>query len=154
MAADIIGGIGIFKSLYDSAKALKDINDATVRNGAVIELQEKILSAQEAQSMLVDRIRELEEKARGYETWESEKQRYELKSIGPGTLAYMLKAAVRGSEPPHWVCTNCFGKGQISIIQWGMSKGLGMRNLCPACTTVINPDAEAFANGKPRWIDE
>jgi hypothetical protein len=48
VAAELIAGLGIFKSLYDSAKALKDINDGTVRNGAVIELQEKILSAQEA----------------------------------------------------------------------------------------------------------
>ena len=36
-------------SLSDLAKGFEDINDATIRNGAVIELQEKIFSAQEAQ---------------------------------------------------------------------------------------------------------
>jgi hypothetical protein len=154
VANELIAGIGIFKSLYDSAKALKDINDATVRNGAVIELQEKILTAQEAQSSLIDRIRYLEEKIRDFETWESEKKRYELKSIGPSVFAYMLKPAMRGGEPPHWICTNCFSKRQTSIIQWGMMKGLGMRNLCPSCETVINPDAGAFgANGQPKWMD-
>lgn len=41
VVAETIAGLGAFKSMYDMAKALKDINDATVRNGAVIELQEK-----------------------------------------------------------------------------------------------------------------
>lgn len=63
MAGELIAGLSIFKSLYDSAKALKDINDAAIRNGAVIELQEKILAAREAQAILLERIRELEEEA-------------------------------------------------------------------------------------------
>ena len=82
MAAELITGLGIFKSLYNSAKALKNINDATVRNEAVIELQEKILAAQEAQTMLLDRVGELEKKVASFETWEREKQRYERKSLG------------------------------------------------------------------------
>jgi Staphylococcal nuclease homologue len=39
---------------------LKDIDDATRRNAAVIELQEKILDAQQAQSALIEKARELE----------------------------------------------------------------------------------------------
>ncbi len=39
---------------------MKDIDDATRRNAAVIELQEKILDAQQAQSALIEKARELE----------------------------------------------------------------------------------------------
>jgi hypothetical protein len=52
VVAEAVAGLGIFKSLLDSAKALKDMSDAVARNGAVIELQEKILVAREAQTAL------------------------------------------------------------------------------------------------------
>ena len=74
MAAELITGLGIFKSLFDMAKGLKDVNDATIRNGAIIELQETILSAQEQQAALVEHIRELEKEVARFETWETEKQ--------------------------------------------------------------------------------
>jgi len=153
MMMDIAAGAGAFKALYDSAKALKDINDGAIRNAAVIELQEKILAAQAAQSALVEHVRQLEEKVRNFETWHTEKQRYELKNLGWGTLAYMLKPAMRGTEPPHWVCTNCYGKGHISIIQCSFVQGMGQRQVCPSCKTQINPQADAFENGETKWMD-
>ena len=42
MVAEVFGSIGAFKAMFDIAKALKDMNDAAIRNGAVIELQEQI----------------------------------------------------------------------------------------------------------------
>jgi hypothetical protein len=62
----------------DIAKGLKDINDATVRNAAVIELQEKILAAQAEQTALVVRVGELEKEVADLKAWDAEKQRYEL----------------------------------------------------------------------------
>jgi len=154
MAADLITGIGIFKSLYDSAKALKDINDASVRNAAVIDLQEKILAAQHDQSSLVDRIRELEDRARTHDIWNTEKERYELKDLGWGAYAFMLKTEQRNDQPPHWVCTNCFGRQHISIIQNSHVAGQGDRIVCPACKTQINPSQKAYGdNGEKKWID-
>jgi hypothetical protein len=50
MAGEIFAGLSAIKAALDLAKGLKDINDATVRNRAVIELREKILAAREAQS--------------------------------------------------------------------------------------------------------
>ena len=58
MPVDLIAGFGAFKSVYDAAKALKDMNDATVRNAAVIELQAQILNAQEQQAALIRRTSE------------------------------------------------------------------------------------------------
>ena len=56
MVGEIYAGLGAFKIMFDTAKALKDMNDAAIRNGAVIELQEQILSAQTQQLTLVDRV--------------------------------------------------------------------------------------------------
>jgi hypothetical protein len=40
MVAEIYGGLSAIKSAFDIAKGLKDIHDATLRNTAIIELQE------------------------------------------------------------------------------------------------------------------
>ena len=45
MVGEVFAGIGALKTAFDIAKGLKDIDDATRRNAAVIELQEKILTA-------------------------------------------------------------------------------------------------------------
>jgi hypothetical protein len=60
MVAEVYATLGAFKAMFDMAKGLKDINDAAIRNGAVIALQEQILTAQAAQSTLIDRVNDLE----------------------------------------------------------------------------------------------
>jgi hypothetical protein len=75
VAAELLASVGVFKSLYDSAKALKDINDAAIRNAAVIDLQEKILTAREAQEALLERVADLETKISTFDKWETEKAR-------------------------------------------------------------------------------
>src|SRR5690242_14241117 len=108
MVAEVYAGLGAIKAAFDLARGLKDINDATVRNAVVIELQEKILDAQAAQAAALERIGQLEKQVAAFEQWETDKQQYELKDLGCGALAYMLKPDARGTKPPHAVCTNCF----------------------------------------------
>lgn len=138
MVGEIFAGIGAFKSMLDLAKSIKDMNDAAIRNGAVIDLQGQILSAQEAQAALVERIRTLEKEVADFETWEAEKQTYELKSLGWGSFAYVLKPDARGAKPPHWVCPNCFANKKISIIQH-LSVGPKRGHWCPSCSTEFQP---------------
>jgi hypothetical protein len=157
MVAEIFAGLSGFNAMLNSAKALKDMNDAAVRNAAVIELQEQILSAQTAQATLLDRIRDLEKQMANFETWETEKQRYDLKGLGWGAFARMLKPTARGTEPPHWICTNCYGERRISVIQWGRKPKGATRNgyFCPACNNEIEPSPDALAPGTqdPKWLD-
>jgi hypothetical protein len=151
MVGEVFAGLGAFKTMFDMAKALKDINDAAIRNGAVIELQEQILSAQAAQSALIDRVRDLEEKVAGFETWETEKKRYELKLLGGGSYAYMLKKEERGVSPPHWICAHCFGSKRIEVIQNVPGKGF----YCPGCKNRIEPTMEAIVpfTATAKWLD-
>jgi hypothetical protein len=118
MVAEVYAGLTAFKAMFDMAKGLKDINDAAIRNGAVIELQEQILSAQQQQAELVDRVRALEAEVANFKTWETEKQRYELKQLGDHRIyAYAVKGDARGTEPEHWVCPDCYQNRQISVLQ-------------------------------------
>ena len=72
MASELITSLGLFKTMLDVAKGLKNMNDAAVRNAAVIELQEHILTAQEQQSALVQEIRELKERVAEMEKWDAD----------------------------------------------------------------------------------
>jgi len=113
---ELLGATSAFKSLYDSAKALKDMNDAAVRNAAVIELQEQILAVQTQQMALINRISELEKQATKFETWEAEKQRYKLEKFPPGVHAFALKPEMAEGELPHCICQTCYQRGKKSIL--------------------------------------
>jgi hypothetical protein len=155
MVAEVYAGLSAFKTLFDMAKGLKDINDATVRNGAIIELQEKILAAREAQSAALERIGELEKEVADFETWDTEKKQYELKHLGWNAFAFMLKPDARGTEPPHWVCAHCFrDRRTAEVIQHtSVKRGEGIGFFCPSCHTEIRPSHDAFDAGRIKWID-
>jgi len=117
MVAEVFASVSAFKTMFDLAKALKDINDAAIRNGAVIELQEQILAAQQAQTAAMERISELEKQSARFETWEDEKQKYTLTRPSPGTVAYILKNDASKPEPSQLLCANCFEHGAKSYLQ-------------------------------------
>jgi hypothetical protein len=146
--AEVYAGLSAIKSAFDMTKGLKDIHDVTLRDRAVIELQEKLLAAQATQSELVEHIHALEQKVTEFETWDSEKKRYELKCITWGVFAYMLKPEERGVRPPHWACTNCYEHKHVAIVQYGVMKyGHGLDWFCPSCKTTYRAAEE------PKWLD-
>jgi hypothetical protein len=141
--AELIAGLGVFKTMLDMAKGLKDINDATIRNGAVIELQEKILTARAEQMTLLERVSDLEKEVAKFKTWDADKKNYELKDVGMGSLAYVLKESMRGSETPHKICAACYDHGKRSILQpW--NKGMDLNLKCPECKTEIRIGIASF----------
>ena len=143
MGGGIIASLGAFKTMFDMAKALKDMNDAAIRNGAVIELQKEILTAQAAQSDLVEYVRQLEEEVTSFEDWNIQKIRYELKNTPGGGLAWFLKEEEQGSETPHKICTKCYEERKRSILQPKGRTGpavhlsIPTKLYCPACKSEI-----------------
>jgi hypothetical protein len=133
MVGEVYAGISSLKIAFDLAKGLKDIDDATRRNAAVIELQEKILSAQSAQSELVESVSELKKRVAELEAWDAEKQRYDLAQIAPGIVCYMLKPEMRSAEPTHRLCANCYAKGNKAFLQQHLSGPSLDRFKCNAC---------------------
>ncbi|MGO8865518.1 MAG: hypothetical protein ACLQME_03350 [Alphaproteobacteria bacterium] len=152
-------GLSALKAATEIVKTMMGLRDSAKILENTVELNHKILSAQTAladaqaeQTNLTKTIRELEEEIARLKSWEAEKQRYELKSLGWGIFAYMLKPAMRGTEPPHWVCARCYKKGEISIIQHGthqVGPATARRGwFCPACHNMI--DAHTIP---VQWLD-
>ncbi|MGO9398295.1 MAG: hypothetical protein ACLP19_10695 [Xanthobacteraceae bacterium] len=143
MVGEVFAGLGALKTAFDIAKGLKDIDDATRRNAAVIELQEKILAAREAQSTLLDRVGELEAEVASFETWDTEKQRYELKQLirGGATFAYTLKPDAQPPETFHCICATCYQRRLKSILQFSRNAFVGSSEqilVCPVCKTEVH----------------
>jgi hypothetical protein len=122
--AEISAGLTSLRAALDIAKAMVNLRDAEAFRAKSIELQsvvlealEKAIKSREACSAQADRIRALETEVAGLKAWGTEKERYELKPVGRAVVAYMLKPEARGSEPPHWLCPNCYAKGEKAFFQ-------------------------------------
>lgn len=99
--------MGGLKTAFEMTKTFLDVKGAVEVQGKVFELQRVILAAQqdtftaqEAQSALLERVRDLEKQIADLQTWEREKERYELAEIISGVLAYRLKPQPEKPEPP------------------------------------------------------
>jgi hypothetical protein len=122
----IASALASLKAMKDIAQAMVGLRDSAAFQEKVIEFQSKILDAQSAisalqeeRSVLIERIRTLEEEVTKAKAWDAEKQRYQLQAVDRGAFAYVLKPEVQGSEPPHWLCANCYSKGHKSFLQSG-----------------------------------
>ena len=151
MVGEAFAGLSAIKTAFDIAKGLKDIDDAARRNAAVIELQEKLLVAQETQSALTEKIRDLEKEVADFERWDAEKQRYELKQLARGgaAFAYALKPEAQPPEPFHCICASCYQRRLKSILQFERMAMIGSSEQilqCPVC------ESETHTEGWPPKI--
>ena len=137
MVGEAIAGLGAIKTAFDLAKTLKDMNDAAIRNAAVIELQEKILSARDAQTALLERIGALEKEVANFEKWDAEKENYQLSKIAEDTFAYASKPNAHSSEPAHYICARCYQDRKKSILQ----RADAAHMFCPECKTKFRFDS-------------
>ena len=117
VAAEVYAGLSALKTAFDIAKGLKDIDNATNRNAAVIELQEKILSAQSEQAALIEAVGALKGRVAELEAWDADKKRYKLTEVGRGMTTYTLKEGMENGELAHHLCANCYQEGHKSIMQ-------------------------------------
>lgn len=153
--AEIAAAVTGMRAALDITKAMVGLRDAETFRARSIELQsvvldafEKAIEAREAHTLQADRIRALEAEVTDLKAWSGEKQNYELKEIGSGSVAFMLKPDKRGSEPPHWLCPNCFSKGQKSYLNpTGAQVGRGWIYKCASC------GSQPACNHMPDWQD-
>jgi hypothetical protein len=153
VVAEISAGVTSLRAALDITKAMVGLRDAEAFRAKSIELQgvvleafEKAIEAREAHSTQAERIRALETEVASLKAWDAEKQNYELKPIGRGAVAYMLKPESRNSEPPHWLCPNCYSKGEKSFLNaTGASVGRHQLYKCARCGT------QPATDGDPQW---
>jgi hypothetical protein len=147
VVTEAIAGLSAIKTALDMAKALENIQEAVARDRAVFELQREILSAQQAQFVLVDRIRDLEKQIADFDEWKAEKKRYEMKEFGGGTIAYALKPSMANGEPLHNLCCKCYNNGKKGVLQ---SRGINAYRQQMVKCSECDADFALGARAEPR----
>jgi hypothetical protein len=128
-----------FVGLRDSAKLLEQ---SVELNRQILSAQQALVEAREEQATLVQQVRALEEEIARLKSWETEKQKYDLKDLGHGAFAYVRNSSAKPTQAPHWLCTNCYSKGKPSILlntnrqTWGADLHVWQCPECPAFITV------------------
>jgi hypothetical protein len=143
MIAEISAGLSGLKAAKDIVQALSGIQNAASVNdakltlqGHILDAQQALFAAQEAQSAGARRIAELEQEIVRLKDWETEKQRYQMKRFLPGSVAYCLKPEMAAGEPPHRICPSCYHEGKKGFFQAQPEiKSRGRVHLCTSCRT-------------------
>jgi hypothetical protein len=149
------------RSAVEILKAMRDADDASATRTKVPELTREIMSAlssalatQSAHFDLLLSQRDLEEEMAQLKAWNTEKYRYELKSVGPGAVAYVLKESMRGSEPIHWICANCFQIGKKRFLSESHSDLHHVYHKCQECGGKIRIRKTPTPPGEPIAITD
>ncbi len=132
------------RAVAEITKALKDVSDSSAIPTKIYELATEIVSAQSCalavQSEHFDLAkskRELEEEIVRLKAWNTERYRYQLQSVGPGASAYVVKDTMRGSEPVHWICADCFQGGKKRFLNESHSDLHHVYHKCAECSYKI-----------------
>jgi len=139
-----------FAGAAASMSAAKDISQSllTLRDGEMIrakvfeltnslmDLQQQLMTAQIEQLGLVKKVTELEKALSVAQKANDVMANYSLHRFETGALAYAPIFLDEG-VPEHYLCTNCFEKGEKVTLQ--SSAGLGWTGFkCPRCGKGIN----------------
>jgi len=133
LVGEIYAGYKGFSAIVGIGKQILDIKDIATRNTLVVEFTGKLMEAQQHETLLIERIRELEKRLMQFENWEAEKQRYQLVKLDPGVMMYRLKQGMENGEPAHEICANCYNAGKKSLLH-NMGHGNGLTHWkCHSC---------------------
>jgi hypothetical protein len=121
--ASIQAAVGSLKTATDivstfaKLKAAAEVQDKVIElQGVILAAHSSTLNAQHEQFAMLERVRTLEAQVAKFETWEAEKQRYELTELPPGVFVYSLKPAMANGEQLHHLCEHCFQESKKSVL--------------------------------------
>src|SRR5712671_2866909 len=122
----LASALASLKAAKDIGEAMIGLRDAAAFQAKLLEFQSKLIdannaafAAQDERVALLERVSALEKEIARLSAWEEDKERYELKEVGSGAFAYVLKAneATGTGEPIHWLCANCYQQGKKRLLQ-------------------------------------
>lgn len=153
--AAIDGLVASLRAAAEIVGAVKEGDPGEFRS-KLFQLTREIMSAascalavQSEQTELLQSKRGLEEEVSRLKTWNAEKYRYELQSVGPGATAYVLKDSMRGTEPMHWLCADCFQTGKRRFLNETHSDLHFLYYKCGECNYKIRIRKTSSPPGRP-----
>jgi hypothetical protein len=124
MYAEIVSAIESAKALRELLKAANSLSNYNEIVAAVSEVSAKLMDAtgvalasQEKQSLLAQRVRDLEEELVKLKDWEAQAKNYSLIEVASGVFTYLYKPTMQSDQPRHWACAKCFQERKLFVLQ-------------------------------------
>lgn len=143
MVVEVFGAISAFKETFELVKNIKEAADETARQAYYGQLFQKIAELQMKQSEIAslyhsekERAMELTEKIKQYDMFVIKSADYEQHTTAAGSVVYRLKTVEGSDMPPHYLCTHCYHKSIISILQPLFSNKGYKDFICHNCESV------------------
>ena len=133
MVAEFAAAFEGLKVASTIAKGIANLKTETEINLAIIDLQQHLVQTQQFVLKAQSSIRNLEDRLAQFETWETEKERYELKEVVLGGFVYATKEPIDSGDPPHWICPQCYQDRKKSILQTVHRMSSGGTTTCHRC---------------------
>jgi hypothetical protein len=130
-------GQGLEK-LIETRDLVKFGDELRKLHAEILAAQRGTMTAQANEATLLEQVRELKKRVTDLEAWEREKERFALIALAPNVVAYSVKEAARGAEPPHLICANCYNGGKKSFLNQIVSGAYLDRYKCNACAEVLS----------------
>ncbi|MGA7720305.1 MAG: hypothetical protein WCA84_03935 [Ignavibacteriaceae bacterium] len=140
-ANDIIKGMNALKT--ESA-----ISDTRIELGNIIlDLQSRTSSLQQQYDEIIRSKNDLEKKLIEMSHFNSEKQKYILKDIAIGSIAYIPEEEKDRVGNTHWLCQNCLdNQKSFSVYQFKIRDIKGNIYYCPKCKgEIVIPHSHKFS---------
>ena len=129
--AEIAAAVTGMRAALDITKAMVGLRDAEAFRAKSIELQsvvfdafEKAIEAREAHTAQAERIRSLEAEVAHLKAWDAEKQNYELKNIGEGSVDLYAEARKTRHRTTALALSKLLFEGPEIVSQSNRSYGL------------------------------
>lgn len=144
MAGEIAAGLTAIRVAGEIVNGMIAARDIQKFSGDLISLQSQIITAQSGMMALqsehadvISRERVLKEEIVKLERWSAEAERYALQSDSEGSVFYALKESMKGADPPHRICANCYAKGKKTFLLRGEVLHRRLHMECSVCKTSI-----------------
>lgn len=139
-AQQIAGAMAGLKAASEIAKAVMGAKiDYEVKEKvlaiqqSLIEAQQSMLTMQQALSDANQRTRNAEDALMAANDWTQEKERYKQFAPYTGTLVYAVKNSEAHGDLPHYICANCYQRGNKAILSFEKLQDGFFALKCTAC---------------------
>lgn len=159
MFGELMSAISSVKTIRDMLGTALDAKTFNIVNAVLIEMNSKMIAAQELTSRLQaekafladevvtyrQKIRDLEQEVARLVEWKEERAHYRLAEVATGAFAYVLQPVghdsqhtARPTHPAHWLCCQCYDMGNKSILQFSKWQSHTYREfICQRCKSTL-----------------
>jgi len=128
----------LVKLMLNTRDGARDLSQWNNLQAEIASIQTGYLALTQQNMTLLAEKDDLKKEIARFETWETERERYELKEVAPEVFAFVIKESAKGTEPIHWLCCHCYNQGKKEILCLSNPSHYEKTYACHGCNKEIS----------------